>query len=94
MTPKKTRKIYTEEFKQEAIKLAAKQGIPKAATELGVYEYQLYDWRAKFAKKASSSQREADLAAEVAKLQRQLSEQSVDLAILKKAVTYFAKNKK
>lgn len=94
MTPKKTRKIYTEEFKQEAIKLAAKQGIPKAATELGVYESQLYDWRAKFAKKASTSQREADLAAEVAKLQRQLSEQAEDLAILKKAATYFAKNQK
>ena len=56
MTTKKTRKIYTEEFKQEAIKLAAKQGIPKAATELGVYEYQLYDWRAEFAKKESKHQ--------------------------------------
>ena len=63
MTTKKTRKIYTEEFKQEAIKLAVKQGIPKVATELGVYESQLYDWRAKFAKKASTSQRGADLTA-------------------------------
>ena len=94
MTTKQTRKLHTEEFKQEAIKLAAKQGVAKAAKELGIYESQIYDWRAKQARKASTSQREAELAAEVAKLKRQLAEQAEDLAILKKAATYFAKNQK
>ncbi|GAA4875236.1 hypothetical protein GCM10023333_05610 [Ferrimonas pelagia] len=37
------------------------------------------------AKKASTSQREAELQAEVAMLKRQLAEQQEDLAILKKA---------
>ena len=94
MTTKKTRKIHTQEFKQEAVNLSAKQGVARAAKELGIYESQIYDWRAKLAKKASSSQREADLAAEVEKLKRQLAEQVEDLAILKKAATYFAKNQK
>ena len=74
--------------------MAAKQGVATAAKELGVYESQIYDWRAKLAKKASTSQREAELATEVARLKRQLAEQAEDLAILKKAATYFAKNQK
>ena len=94
MTTKKTRKIHTQEFKQEDVNLAAKQGVAWAAKELGVYESQIYDWRTKLAKKASTSQREADLAAEVAKLKRQLAEQAEGLAILKKAATYFANNQK
>lgn len=58
--------------------MAAKQGVAKTAKELGVYESRIYDWRAKLAKKVSTSQREAELAAEVAKLKRQLSEQAED----------------
>ena len=94
MKEKKVRKVHTEEFKQEAVKLANKQGIAKAAKELGVYASQIYDWRTKLAQKGSTSRREAELAAEVAKLKRQLTEQAEDLAILKKAATYFAKNQK
>ena len=52
MTTKKTRKIHTQEFKQEAVNLSAKQGVARAAKELGIYESQIYDWRAKLAKKA------------------------------------------
>ena len=94
MTTKKPRKAHTTEFKQEAVQLAAKLGVAAAARDLGVYESQIYDWRNKLLQKKSSSHREADLAAEVAKLKRQLAEQAEDLAILKKAATYFAKNQK
>lgn len=45
MTTKKIRKIHTQEFKQEAVNLAAKQGVAKTAKELSVYESQIYDWR-------------------------------------------------
>jgi len=48
----------------------------------------------KLLRNESSSQREAEIAAEVAKLKRQLAEQEEDLTILKKAATYFAKNQK
>jgi transposase len=94
MSTKKQRKIYNAEFKTEALKLAARIGVAAAAKELGVYDSQIYNWRAATQKKSSTSQREAELQAEVARLKRQLADQTEDLAILKKAATYFAKNQK
>lgn len=92
MTTKKNRKTYTAEFKAEALKLAERVGVAEAARQL--YETQIYNWRNASEKKSTTSQREAELAAEVAKLRRQLADQAEDLAILKKAATYFAKNQK
>jgi len=89
---KKSRKQYSEEFKAEALKLAAKTNVASAAIELGLYESQLYSWRSARNKKASVSERENELAAENAKLKRQLAAQAEELEILKKAATYFAKN--
>ena len=84
MTEKKSRKIHTQEFKQETVNLASKQGVFKTAKDLDVYESQIYDWWTKLTKKANTSQHEAELAAEIAKLKRQLAEQAEDLAILKR----------
>lgn len=91
---KEPRKTYNTEFKTEALKLANKIGVAAAAKELGVYDSQIYNWRAAQQKKATTSQREAELQAEVARLKRQLADQAEDMAILKKAATYFAKNQK
>lgn len=94
MTIKKTRKTHTAEFKAEALKLAERVGVAEAARQLKIYESQIYNWRTAIEKKSNASEREAELAAEVAKLKRQLADQAEDLAILKKAATYFAKNQK
>ncbi len=94
MTNKKTRKSYTAEYKLEALQLAEKVGVKEAAKQLGVYESQIYNWRATKQKKSNVSRREAELAAEVAKLKRQLADKGEELEILKKAATYFAKNQK
>ena len=94
MTTKKNRKTYTAEFKTEALKLTERVGVAEAARQLKIYETQIYNWRNAAEKKSTTSQREAELAAEVAKLRRQLADQAEDLAILKKAATYFAKNQK
>ncbi|KJR28104.1 transposase, partial [Vibrio parahaemolyticus] len=51
-------------------------------------------WRKAVKKDTTTSQREQELAAEVAKLKRQLAEQAEELDIVKKAATYFAKNLK
>ena len=51
MKPKVKRKQYSPEFKSEALKLAAKISVASAARELGIYESQLYNWRAAAAKK-------------------------------------------
>jgi len=94
MTKSTTRKKYAPEFKEEALRLASKVGVTKAARELGVYQSQIYGWRSAAQKKASSSKRESGLATENARLRRQLAEQAEELEILKKAATYFAKNQK
>ncbi|MCE9687447.1 IS3 family transposase [Shewanella sp. AS16] len=84
MTTKTKRKIHTAEFKAEALKLASRVGVAAAAKELKLYESQIYNWRATNERKSSTSQREAELAAEVAKLKRQLAEKTEDLDIPKK----------
>lgn len=94
MTSKTKRQTYTSEYKAEALKLAKIKGVSAAAKELGIYDSQLYNWRNAAEKNTNTSQRETELTAEVARLKRQLAEQAEDLAILKKAATYFAKNQK
>ena len=94
MTTKKIRKIHTDEFKAEALKLAAQTSVAGTARQLGLHESQIYQWRAALSKKSSSSEREGTLATENARLKRLLAEQTEELEILKKAATYFAKNQK
>ncbi len=91
---KNPRKQHTPEFRQEALKLAERIGIAAAARELSLYESQLYTWRSKQQQQLTSSERESELAAENARLKRQLAEQAEELAILQKAATYFAKRLK
>ena len=91
---KKPRKQHTPEFRSEALKLAERVGVAAAARELNLYESQLYNWRSKQQQQLTSSERESELAAENARLKRQLAERDEELAILQKAATYFAKRLK
>ena len=93
-TSKKPRKQHSPEFRQEALKLAERIGVAAAARKLSLYESQLYAWRSKQQQQMNSSERESELAAENARLKRQLAEQAEELAILQKAATYFAKRLK
>ncbi|EAZ7904872.1 IS3 family transposase [Salmonella enterica] len=83
-TTKKPRKQHTPEFRQEALKLAERIGVAAAARELNLYESQLYNWRSKQQNQLSSSEREQDMSAEIARLKRQLAERDEELAILQK----------
>ena len=74
--------------------MAEKIGISKAAKELGLHASQLYGWRSQARAKRDQSDLEQSLAAENARLKRQLAEQAEELAIVKKAATYFAKSLK
>ncbi len=89
MTTKKTRIKHSPEFKAEALKLAEKVGVAATARQLSLHESQIYAWRKNSKKDTNTSQREQELAAEVAKLKRQLAEQAEELEIVKKAATYF-----
>ncbi|EBO4931487.1 IS3 family transposase [Salmonella enterica] len=83
-TTKKPRKQHTPEFRQEALKLAERIGGAAAARELNLYESQLYNWRSKPQNQLSSSEREQEMSAEIARLKRQLAERDEELAILQK----------
>lgn len=93
-TSKKPRKQHSPEFRSEALKLAERIGLAAAARELSLYESQLYAWRSKQQQQMTSSERENELAAENARLKRQLAERDEELAILQKAATYFSKRLK
>ncbi|ELB3353287.1 IS3 family transposase [Salmonella enterica] len=80
-TSKKPRKQHTSEFRNEALKLAERIGVAAAARELSLYESQLYAWRSKLKNTHSSSEREQEMAVEIARLKRQLAEQAEELAI-------------
>ncbi|EMK1706008.1 IS3 family transposase, partial [Salmonella enterica] len=66
-TTKKPRKQHTPEFRQEALKLAERIGVAAAARELNLYESQLYNWRSKQQNQLSSSEREQEMSAEIAR---------------------------
>ena len=89
-----SRRRHSIEFKVEALGLAEHVGVASAAKQLGLHESQLYDWRKKARYEAGRSELEKELAAENARLKRQVAEQAEELAILKKAAAYFAKGLK
>lgn len=95
--PKSTttvRRRFSDEFKQEAVALAERLGVSDAASELGLSSSQLYDWRQKAQLVKARGQIDQDQAREIGRLKRQLAEQAEELAILKKAAAYFAKDLK
>lgn len=81
MTKKKKRIIHSPEFKVETLKLAEKAGVAAAARQLSLHESQIYAWRKTVRKGTTTSQRQMKLAAEVAKLKRQLAERAEESQI-------------
>jgi transposase len=91
---------YTAEFKVEAMRLAESIGVSQASVRLGIPESSLWYWvKAKRAGRPVTSEAPpsapkdsaAVLAAENARLKRELAEAKLDLEIVKKAAAYFAK---
>lgn len=91
---KTSRNQYTPEFRQQALALADRTGVAKAAREPGLHDSQLYAWRSKQRQQGPASEREQQLATENARLKRQLAGRDEELAILQKAATYFARRLK
>jgi|SRR5690554_6236665 len=85
---------HTPQYRAEALSLAERIGVKAAAGQLGIHESQLYGWRQKAQQQANKSEAEQRYAEENARLKRQLVEKEEELAILKKAAAYFAKNQK
>ena len=70
---KATRRQHAPEFRTEALALAEKIGVSKAAKELGLHESQLYGWRTKARAVQNRGEVERQQAVEIARLKRQLN---------------------
>lgn len=90
-TEKTVRKRYSDEFKQQALKQAEKDGVALAAKDLGLAQSQLYSWRQKQRLEGLTSEQQKTQHAELARLKRDLARLEEENAFLKKAAAYFAK---
>jgi transposase len=96
MDGRKQRKNYSEEFKQEAVRLIAEEGysFSAAAQAVGVSEQSLRVWHARLVPPPAPCGDDATLAelkAENARLRKQLRRAELEREILKEATAYFAK---
>jgi transposase len=95
------RRVFPETFKREAVDRVATSGLPivRIAQELGLHETVLRRWIAKHGAEGTAPQRRpmtqaaapslADLAAENARLKRELQRAEMERDILKKAALIF-----
>ena len=93
--PRKRRR-FTEEFKQDAVRLVVSEGytFAAAAKAVGVGEQSLRKWHARLAPPAVSCGENAsldELRKENQRLRRELRRAEMEREILKKATAYFAK---
>ena len=91
---KKTRRKYSDEFKDEAVKLVTDQGYKttEAARNLGIHEGVLRRWiKQRSPDSVGSSSSTARLEAELKILKRENERLRMEREILKKAAAFFAK---
>ena len=92
--------LYSQEEREEALKLADEIGTAAAARRLGINVDTLYGWRGRRKKKQDgleqelASRSEADLMAENAQLRAALRQAQQDVEILQEALGFFAKRRK
>jgi len=88
------RKKYTPEFKDQALELIKKDGVPKVAKDLALPEAMLYSWRSKRKRSGQAFENQKLQEAEMSRLKRENARLSEELEFLKKAAAYFAKETK
>ena len=93
----KERQTYTAELKAEVVKMATEQGLSRGeiSRRLSIPKGTIVNWlmgnESRKPMGSPGSQSAADLAAENAKLRKELAESRMERDILKKATAYFAK---
>lgn len=94
------RKRYTREFKVEAVRLSEESELPlnALADELGVHVNTLCAWRRQFSEAGEEAfpghGKLAPADEEVRRLRRELAQVQQERDILKKAISFFAKESK
>ena len=96
MTKKRTNRVYSPEFKKEAVALVVNEGysVAQAAESLGIRANLLYRWKDNEEAKASGSVPSSDERAELIRLRKEVKELRMEKEILKKARAFFAKEMK
>ena len=93
-----SRRTFTSEFKQEAVKLVREQGLPfsRAAQDLGIGEPTLRRWAKELDEHGAKAfpGRGLPIEQELAQLRRELEVTRRERDILKKATIYFAREQK
>ena len=87
---------YTEEFKQEAVRLVMESGRSgnSVAKEIGVSQTVLLRWVRNATRHGSPSKAKSDLELENERLKRELRQAQMETSFLRDAAAYFAKLKK
>jgi transposase len=85
------RNKYSPQFKEQALERATKDGVPKAAKDLGLAPAMLYSWQAKARQTGQPFEEQKLQQAEMARLKRENARLAEEVAFLKKAAAYFAK---
>lgn len=100
MGRKKTQ-AYTEEFRKEAVRRSSQQGVTQAqvAEELGISAQQIANWKRQFTRLSDKQFNSVDgvdysknESEEIRKLRRENKRLQDEMAFLKKAAAYFAKD--
>lgn len=90
---KKVRRKFTPEFKEQAVKrVPTGHKAAAVARELGISESLLHTWVTRHRLAESGGALHAEQAAEIARLKRLLAQKDEEVAILKKAAAYFARD--
>ena len=92
----KTRRSYTEAFKEEAVRLVRDSGHPvtQVARDMGIADHLLYRWRAEHQQAEGRGQTRQSFRAEQAELAQLRRENAVlkqERDFLKRAAAFFAK---
>ena len=92
---KKQRRKYTEEFKQEAVRLVTVQGykVSEAARNLGVNANLLSVWKRKYSDQTTNTELTENEQMELARLRGENKKLRMERDILKKATAFFANEK-
>jgi len=91
-----SRKVYTPEFKLQAVQMVTGQhlGVAEAARRLGVHESRLHEWKKAHLKDGAAafpgSGRQTPLEEENRRLRADIKRLEMERDILKKATAFFA----
>jgi len=96
----KVQKVYTREFKEEAVRLVQTSGksIAQIARELGISDSSIHQWRKELTQQGKEafpgSGHQAPLEEENRRLKRELERVQQERDILKKVVSIFSRDSK